>query len=819
MTQDIPEPVSTVFDRAIELPETERDSFIERECAAFPVVGEHVRRLIAERQTVAATATQVFKNGDLVARRFRIARLIGKGGMGEVYEAYDSELKDTIAIKTLRSEAVSQTQMIERFRKEVLRSRSVADPSVCKVYDLFAHELPDGTTIPFFTMQLLRGETLADWMMKNGPTPIEKALPLLQQMGRALKAAHSAGIVHRDFTPRNVFMEEREGNTVQPIITDFGLAVRAPSSLDSSVSRSFVAAGTPGYMAPEQRVGGRASPQTDIYALGLVAYQLVTGTKADGAAFLEDSQLPPHWLAAIRRCLMTDPEDRFPDVDHFIEALKLVPSSVGAYRKRTGAPALFVSVAAIILFIAAFVMLRDRISVSMDSQNSLAVLPFENSDSSKEAAYLSDGIAEDLSGALTAYPDLRVSARGSAFRFRGSTAAPREIGKALGVKMLLTGSVRRLDDRIRIAVQLIDADDDRQVWSDTYDRDFRQTIEIQGEITQEIGRVLHLKPAPAQSNDATPNIDAYDLFLKGKYYWNTRTREGLSKGLTYFQDAIQVDPKFALAYTGLADSYSVMVDYAWMPPLEALPKVRTALSKAVSLDPNLAETQASIGLFDTLLEWDQQDAEKAFQRAIAFKHSLMTAHLWYGNYLMRAGRLSEALREAEEARRLDPVSLPTVVFVGWVHYYSRNYPKALEVGNEAIELNPSFPHGYQLNALTYSAMGKTAEALKASDAVVKMTSDEAVALRYRGLALSMLPSMRSQGEEVASRLANLSPDRQAGYLAIINGGLGNREEMYNWMERALNIRDSSLLLANIAPGLDRYRSESRFRQILRRVGY
>jgi tetratricopeptide (TPR) repeat protein len=313
-------------------------------------------------------------------------------------------------------------------------------------------------------------------------------------------------------------------------------------------------------------------------------------------------------------------------------------------------------------------------------------------------------------------------------------------------------------------------------------------------------------------------MEAYDLYLKGRYLWNGRTREGITKSIDYFQQAIDLDGSFALAYGGLADAYLILADYGWLPAIEAAPKIRAALQRSFVLEPDSAETLASLGLFDSLFEWDQAGAERAFQRALTLKPSLVNVHSWYGGYLLRRGRLDESLREAEAARRLDPVSLPTLLFVGWVRYYRHEYSLAVEICKQVIELNPNFSHGHQVMALSYAALGQEKEALRASDIAVKLTSDRAVALRYRALVLSRLRGLEKQARQVAGRLEAIPNNRQDGYIVVIYAGLHDPDRMYYWADRAIRARDSALLLANVEPALDPYRNDQRFRQILTQLG-
>jgi serine/threonine protein kinase len=833
----------TIFRALLDIPDEGRDSFIAKECANAPDVAIEVRRLLhqhrlagsfletpvsddSQRRETLPLRRFMFQVGDTIANRFRIERLAGIGGMGEVYEAHDSQLRTQVAIKTLRGDLAPYSWMVQRFRHEVLRARLVAHPQVCKVYDLFAHILPDGSEVPFFTMQLLSGQTLAQWLLREGRMSPSTALPLLTDIAGALQAAHRLNIIHRDLNPKNIFICSG-GERPRAVVTDFGLAVVADPAdrEEGTITRLFAGAGTPAYMAPEQKSMKPLSTATDVYALGLVAYEVTTATlPADDGSLDRLEELPASWQTSIQRCLRADPNERFSDPVEFIAALcapskptqnvQLLEWIGGAHYKRT-VVATILLILALVISTAAFLRWpSDR----TQQARSIAVLPFETSD--PDLAYLGEGLADELASTLTSLPDLRVAGRNSAFHFRDGTVPAPEIGRSLGVRLLLEGSVRRKADRLLVSVQLIDAASNRQLWSKPFDREFRQLFAIQSEIiTETAARLGVVLPAQPTEREATKNMEAFDLYLKGRYFWNKRTEEGLHKGLQYLEESRKTDPSFAPAYTGIADSYTVLADYGWSSPGEVLVNAGEALRRSLELQPNLADTHASLGLFDALVVWDQRGAESAFQKALALKPSSMTAHFWYGGFLMRGRRLEEALKEARLAQSLDPVSPATVLFVAWVHYYKKDYVSAIAVSKEVLDLDPNYPHAHQLLALCNAALGHSADALKENELAVRETNDPAVRLRYRGQVLSLIPEKREEAYEIASRLAALSSDRQGGYLAVIYAALKDRDKMYEWIDRSINIRDSAILLANVASPMDPYRSDDRFRQALQTMGY
>ncbi len=842
-----------LFSAVIELALGDREVFLVGQSALSPSLIAELRRLLAQhdqassflsspllaptKQSLPPSLHSVFTPGQMLVQRFHIKRFLGAGGMGEVYEARDTTLNETIAIKTLKPALLAEPTMLDRFAAEVQRSRRVVHRSVCRVHDLFFDIRPGSAPIPFFTMQLLQGQTLAEFLRDHGPIAEPQALLWLANIADALDASHHEGLIHRDLKPGNIFLI-KETHFTRAVVTDFGLATPTCSiseirDLDSSAADSLFAAGTPAYMAPEQIESQPLSPQTDIYALALVAAEMRSGlpvfafqspllcairklSALDPISPLQEATLSARWSKAIRRALNRHPASRFPSASAFLNALQPLPlldrllppkslSRRAAFTSSVGAPVL------------AALTLWNR---SRSTLPSIAILPFLNDTGNPYLDYFSDGVAEELTQSLSSFPGLRVVARNSAFRFRSSTEPIKMIAQSLTADSIVSGSVRRIGSRVRVSVQLINAPSGKILWSEIYDRDLSQILIIQSEIHNQIAAALRLQPpAASPRSQQTSNIEAYDQYLQARRLWNSRTKEGLTAALSGFQQAVSLDPSYSAAYVGIADSHTVMIDYGLVPTLAALPPSKDALQKAVSIDANLAEAYAALGLSNCIAQWDHPAAERAFLRALSLKPSLLNAHHWYGGFLMRAGRLDEALTQARQARQLDPLSLPTIVFEGWVHHYRREFSQAISIGDQATGLDPKFPHGFQLKALAFASQGKHSQALSNSDRAVALISDTAVALRFRALALSVLPGLEVEAREAASSLAALSNDRQAAYLAIIYAGLRDPENMYRWIDRALQIRDSAILFINIDRATIPYRNQHRFEAALRTIGY
>jgi serine/threonine-protein kinase len=731
-------------------------------------------------------------------------------------------------VNTLRGAGRVDERMMDRFRAEVLRSRQINHPNVARVYDLFIHRRDDGATILFFTMELLEGETLAEWLDRHGPFPSKTALSVLQQVAAALDAAHLTGIVHRDLKPANIFIC-REPQGVRATVTDFGIAAEAGSKVAAALQpanapNASVVAGTPAYMAPEQLTGEPGSPASDVYSLGLVAYEMMTGKqvfpeksplacalrklRSETPPVIETSGLPQGWAAAIQKCIRQEPALRFAMPTEFVAALYRRENRFVTRRRWfliSGAAACAAAAAAVL---------------GKRWPPSLAVLPFENLSGDPDMAYFSDGVSEELTHAMTSYPTLFVAAQNAAFRFRDRSIPSSTISKTLGVDMLLTGSIRRTANRLRVNVQLVKGKSGRQVWSEIYDRDLQQVFVIQTEIIKEVAARLALSgAAPVRDTSPTNNTAAYDLYLQGRHFWNIRSNESLNQGLGCFTRAVQLDSSFALAWAGVADTYLILGEYGWVPPSLAAPKIREALDRSLAIDPGSAEALVSLGLYNNVYAWDQAGAERAFQHALTLKPSLYLAHSWYGNYLMRASRWDEALREAEIAAKLDPVSLPARVFLGWVRYYRREYDKAVDIAKQAVAMDQKFAHAHNLLALSYAGARKIPDALREVEQAAGLTSDPAVATRYRAIVLSQIPGFQQQARQAAEQLESLSNGRQSGYLAIAYAGIGDRERTYQYIERGLRLQDSSLHLTIISPQLDTFRNEREFKELVRQLGY
>lgn len=628
--------------------------------------------------------------GKELAGRFRVIRFIAAGGMGDVFEVEDLELHEHVALKTIRAGVVRDPRMLARFKREIQYAKRVTHPNVCRIYDLGWHR--DGESeILFLTMELLQGETLAEYLRSHGRMPRQEALPVIAQMAEALSAAHRAGVIHRDFKTSNVMLVGC-GQARKAVVTDFGLARASSAVDDDSVTEPGKVVGTPAYMAPEQFTAGEVTPATDVYAFGLVMYEMVTGrrpfhcappiaaarkraTEPPPSPAADVPGLDPLWESAILRCLEREPARRFQDPREVVAALttRLAERStvtLTGQRTRLFSPRRLASLLSRRAVLAGALLTAALAIAGLLFQNSawrraaepplksIAVLPFENSGGDPQMEYYSDGFTEELINSLAGISELRVIARESSLRLKRTTLTSEEIGKRLRVRVLVMGSIRRTSGRLRVTARLVKAEDGLQLWSDSYDGDEKDLPDIQDRLAGAIESAMEVRLAASQigsQRGPLPNLPAQDLYWMGRYHWRSRTEDGLRRAIDYFERAIEKDPGYAAAFSGLADVYSVLAEWNTVPPAEALSRARSAARKAVSLNGNLADAHVSLAHVTSLYDRDFGAAERHFQEALRLNPNLVTAHQWYSYMLLKQRRFDESMRHARRALDLDPV--------------------------------------------------------------------------------------------------------------------------------------------------------------------
>ncbi len=457
--------------------------------------------------------------------------------------------------------------------------------------------------------------------------------------------------------------------------------------------------------------------------------------------------------------------------------------------------------------------------------DSLAVLPLVNDSADPDMEYFSDGVTENIINSLAQLPKLRVVPRSTVFRYKGSNIDPQEIGQLLGVRAVLAGRVRQVGDRLIFSIELIDVANHSQLWGESYNRELSDIFEVQEEIAREISEKLRVKLNRAEQKRLikryTESTEAYDLYLKGRYYANKRTGEWLKKGIDYFQRAIDLDPNYALAFAGLADAYAFLgSSTGGLPPKETYPKAKAAALKALEIDKALCEAHTSLGFSKLLYDWDLAGARRAFKRAIRLNPAYAPAHDGYSFYLRAAGRYEEAVRESKLVLKLDPLSLFAHVSLGWACYFAHRYSKAIEQGRKALEMDPQFAFAYRNIGLSLVQQGAVEEAISALDHAVGLSGGDPTYKSHLGYAYAMAGRLAS-AEKIIKELKKMARKKYVSsyYFAIIYLGLDVQDEMFAWLERAFDERSGFMAFLHVEPMFDHLRADPRFVDLVHRVGH
>jgi TolB-like protein len=824
----------------------------------------------------ATVAPHAFSPEQMVGGRFRIVRALGQGGMGEVYEAFDLELHEAVALKTIKPEMASDPRFIDRFKHEVQRSRTVSHPNVCRVYDLVHERIAGEPDRWFLTMELLRGETLSERIGRDGALARADALRMAKQLCDALDAAHGAGLVHRDFKSANVMLvaaPREEGP--RAVVTDFGLAraVATGDAADTSLESLGGALGTPAYMAPEQVEGKPATAASDLYALGIVLYEMVTGTRP----FVGDSamsvavkrlttppvpprahvaDLEPHWEDTILRCLERDPAKRFISAGDVYRSLELstpqrmisarpdVPIESAVAPARHAHARWFMGAAAVLL---TAVLVLYSFSGRALAEASIAVVPFATDGTDPDTEYLSDGITEAIIDTLAQLPQpaVKVIARNSVVRFKGQQIDAQAIGDELNVRTVVIGRIVQRSETLSVSAELVNADDRSRLWGDTYSASISELPAVQEDIAEKISDRLRLQLNGDQkqrlSKRYAVDVDAYRRYLKGRHFWNQYSEEGWKKAIDQFRQAIDIDPNYALAWSGLADSYYQLSSLVMLPG-EAIPLARAAAMKALTIDETVAEAHASLGIIKAQYDWDAEGAEKDFKRAIDLNPSYATAHQWYGMLLFADAQFEAALVEFNTAQDLDPLSLMIGVTAAWPLRHLGRDDEAIRQIEKVTELFPDVPdlqtYLRELRGEVYLHRGMNdaavAEFLNGYRTKVLCGDDRAVvdaleaAYKTSGLDGYWRKQLELASHHYRQELADAMKQSPRRYLspfrlAELRARLGDHDGAFELLQVCYTNRDENLrwlkaesLLAG-SPWQN-LRSDARFAQLLRDLG-
>jgi serine/threonine-protein kinase len=790
--------------------------------------------------------------------RYEIRSQIGAGGMGNVYLSQDTQLRRPVALKLLPPNFTYDAERLRRFEQEAFAASALNHPNIVTIHDIGSE-----ADLHYIAIEFIEGETLRN-RIEHTRVQLGEAIDIAAQVASALTAAHAAGIVHRDIKPENIMV--RTDGYVK--VLDFGLvklterqAVASEATTQINTDAGVVI-GTVSYMSPEQARGKDVDARTDIWSLGVVLYEMMTGhrpfvgeTTTD--VFVSILEREPELLAnystgvtselqgIIEKALRKDREQRYQtakelaldlrdqkqeleiqaklghsisqrvehelktvkytvaaDTKEFKEAAPLAPNS-----RRTN-----------------YVSGRRR---SRKAINSLAVLPLVNVGADLNAEYLSDGITESIINSLSQLPKLRVMARSTVFRYKGREVDPQEVGRNLGVRAVLTGRMHKLDGNVVIGAELVDVTDGSQLWGEKYNRELSDIFALQEEISNEISEKLRLKLTGEEQRRLTKryteNTEAYQLYLKGRYYWNKRTIEGFKKAIEYFNQAIEEDPSYALAYAGLADCYALLGsdEYGALPAREAMPKAQAAAAKALQIDEEMAEAHVSLAYAKLLYDWDWANAKREYKRAIELNPNYATAHHWYAiTYLTATGQHTKAISEMRRACSLDPLSLIINSAMAWAFYFARRYDEAIDQYRKTIEMDPNFSVAYVKLGWAYGQKSMYEEAIREFEKVQTISGVHLAAATSLGHTYAV-SGKRVQAQEALDSLKELSKRQHVPPydIALIHTGLGENDQAFEWLQKACEERSSWLIWLKVDPRLDSLRTDPRFMDLVRRVGF
>jgi len=779
-------------------------------------------------------------SGTIFANRYLIIEELARGGMGQVYRAIDKLVDEEIALKIIRPEIAADKITLERFSRELKIARKVVHKHVGRM-----HDLAEDRGNHYITMEYIPGQDLKGLIRQTGRLTVSKAVFLARQICQGLGEAHRLGIVHRDLKPGNI-MIDREGNAR---IMDFGIAL---TFTGDRADGGGGLAGTPVYMSPEQLEGGDVDRRSDIYALGILLYEMLTGrrpffdeTPASIARKQKNElppdprelnpQIPPPLAGVILRCLEKDPGRRFPDVTALLAELDRVESGLSAEERTDGnIPKAGVSglrkrwsirIAALLVLLAAAAAVAILIGRG-GAIDSIAVLPFETAAAGPDTEYLSDGITESIIGRLTLLPSLKkVIALSSVVRYKGRTVDPQTAGRELGVDAVLVSRLIRRGEEISLLAELMRVGDNSRIWGRQYP--YRATDvfavleEIANSITDELRLNLTGEEKLRVARSYTGSYEAFYAYTQGRYFWNKRTFEDIKRGIALFERAIQIDPQYALAYAGLSYSYSILPDYGNIAPNVAYPKAKEYAERALQIDDKLAQARLALAQIRRRYEWRWTAAEAEYKLAIKYDPNDALAHHWYGYDLMCMGRYEEGIKEIRRARELDPYSLVVARNLGQALYRAKRYDDAMEILNGVLAVSPDFGHVHFYIGRIHLNLGRVQEALREFEAEKRIAkgwgerADVWIGVVY--FRLGRPERTRAILDDLLERRkqAFISPTQ----LSILCFILGRTDEGFRLLDQAYEEHDSEVRMLRIDSIFDPVRSDPRFAAMLKKTGF
>ena len=871
--------IKAVFHEALRLEQSDRDAFLNESCDGDIDLRVEVESLLLSLDQ-AKTFLEVpammtssegmiawqYSEGEIVSH-YRIVEPIGAGGMGQVYLAEDRKLHRPVALKILPSEVLENVDRLRRFTREAMAVSALNHPNILTIF-----EFDDVDGVPFLASEYVRGRTLRE-RLEDGPLEIDVATDIAIQVASALHTAHDAGVIHRDIKPENIMV--REDGYVK--VLDFGLAKLTGNLRSKETDRTRTQAfsmpgvimGTATYMSPEQARSKSIDARTDIFSFGIVLYEMLAGgvpfsgdtttdiiaeiiQKEPANASTHNPAVPAKLDRIVTKCLQKDRDDRYqtaadlladlrastkpvakettPDestaTKDFSKTLQTAPSrgSSDATEQKYRLAALAAGAILILGIIAAayWYLYRDN-----NQLVSIAVLPFTNESGNADIEYLSDGITESLINTLSTLPNLSVKARNTVFRYKGVMIDEKKVGKELSVQALLFGRVTQRGDNLTLHLSLVDAVTGKNLWGEQYDRKMRDLAILQREITRDVSQKLRTRLSNADASNLTKNqtenAEAYQLYLMGRYFRNKRTQEDFEKSRDYFQRAIDLDPNYALAYSGLAEYYSMSATLGQLRPSETWPKQEAIVKKALELDPNLPEAIHSLASLRRNYYRDWVGAEQACKRAVELDPNYAEAYAACAGYLSLIGRLEEALAERKHAVELDPLSASINLRLAVTLFHLRRYPESIAQYQKTLELDPN-------SAWIHERLGDAYEESGMPDQAIEEWSNALTLAQEGDLATMLKEEYRVSGFEKAVRLvARKRIERmqrrleRGDYIPAMRFAqlfmrLGDREQTFSWLAKSADEMNAFTVDILQHPIFDEIRDDPQYHQVVRRIG-
>ncbi len=765
---------------------------------------------------------------------YRITEKLGEGGMGVVYKAEDLKLKRTVALKFLPPEVTRDKSAKTRFIHEAQAASALQHHNICTIHEI--DETPEGQL--FISMDCYEGETLKE-KIARGPLPVEDAIDLAIQVAEGLSEAHEAGIVHRDVKPGNILVT---GKGVVKII-DFGLAKLAGQT---KMTKTGATVGTAAYMSPEQARGDEIDHRTDIWSLGVIMYEMLTGRppfRGDVELALlysitnQDpepvtvlrSEVPIEVEQVVMRAMVKDAKKRASSMGELLESLKGIRAQLGLLRTRgrwslwrmqhRRAARTAVGVLAAAVVVAAGIRFwpgKDGVIYSV------AVLPLDNLSGDPEQEYFVDGMTDELIGQLGKVQALTVISRTSSMRYKNVEKPLPEIAHELHVGAIMEGSVRRAGDRVRISLQLVNARSDKSMWSDSYDMTMADVFAIQSEVAAQVVQALKTTLTPGERGrlELRPpaSAEAYQLYLKGRFYGNKLVEQETWKAIGYFQQALELDPNYAAAYAGLAGAYWTLSIYGRVPPNETYPKAREYALKALELDESLASAHGTLGML-CFFDWNWKAAEREFKRAIELGPSIASIRDQYAFYFCYTGQTDQALAQSMRAVELDPISVGLHQNLGETLYYARQYDESIKASLEIIEMDSVFPQAHMFLGMAYAAKGMTEEAVKALDREREISGGKKPEIESWIGSAYALAGQKDRARKIYSSMVEQSDSKFVSPfpLACICFVLGDVEKGFEWLAKGYEQRDPRMSFLRVHPACDSVRNDPRYRDLVKKI--